>query len=240
MNFLPIRSLVAGTILAFLTISGSLRAAEVDSTKSTSTHGPKILAIGDSMLAWHKVSGRSIGDVVSQRLNAEIVDHSIAAARFNYALPITGAFGLNIAKQYRPGGWDWVIMNGGGNDLWFGCGCVACDVTIDKMISKDGLSGKIPNLVARILNDGARVIFVGYLHSPGVSSIIDQCKNQDVEFEQRLTLLSRHSRNFLFLPVSGLVPYGDRSFHSLDMIHPSVKGSAVIGRKLAEIIWSSR
>ncbi|KIC21731.1 GDSL family lipase, partial [Leisingera sp. ANG-S3] len=33
-----------------------------------------------------------------------------------------------------------------------------------------------------------------------------------------------------------LVPYGDRSYHALDMIHPSVKASSEIGRKVAEII----
>lgn len=232
----PLALLLAGC----MTLASSLSAAELHSTEFASSHGPKILVIGDSMLAWHKISGRSIGDVVSRELGGELSDHSIAAARFNYALPITGALGLNIAKQYRRGNWDWVIVNGGGNDLWFGCGCQSCDRVIDKMISADGRSGKIPNLIDRIRGDGARVIFVGYLHSPGVPSIIDGCKNEDVEFERRIALLAKATRGFIFLPASGLVLNGDKSYHSLDRIHPSVKGSAVVGKMIASAIRSAR
>jgi len=198
--------------------------------------GPQILAMGDSLLAWHRGSHQAIADVLETQLGVSVVDRSVIGARYNYALPITGALGLNISKQYRAGAWEWVVLNGGGNDLWFGCGCMACDTTIDKLIATDGASGKIPELISRVRRAGARVIYLGYLHSPGVYSVVDHCKGEDIEFEKRIANFAARNEGVYFLPVADLVPVGDRSFHAGDMIHPSVKGSAIIGEKIARII----
>lgn len=198
-----------------------------------------VLAIGDSLLAWHRISRRSIIDKLEENLGAKVTDRSVVAARFNYVLPISGAMGLNISKQYRPSNWDWVVLNGGGNDLWFGCGCIACDTTIDKLIAPNADAGKIPRLVARIRGNGAQVIFVGYLHSPSVFSIIDHCKDENIEFERRLSLLAERDSGFRFLRLSNIVPDGDRSFHWIDMVHPSTKATSVIGERLAGIIKES-
>lgn len=197
---------------------------------------PRILAMGDSMLAWHRSSNRAISDELERQLGVAVIDRSITAARFNYALPITGALGLNISKQFRNEKWDWVVLNGGGNDLWFGCGCVVCDGTLNKLVSPDASAGKIPDLVSRIRAGGARVVFIGYLYSPGSYSIIDHCKDEAIELENRLARLASQQNGFYFLRVSNLVPDGDRSFHSVDMIHPSIKASKMIGELVAGII----
>lgn len=201
---------------------------------------PRILAMGDSMLAWHRGSKQSIGDAIERELNEPVIDRSVIAARYNYVLPISGSLGLNISKQYREGNWSWVILNGGGNDLWFGCGCVVCDGTIDKLIASDGATGKIPQLASRIRRTGARVIYLGYLHSPGVYSIIDHCKAEGIELDERIARYAAKDRGFYFLRTSILVPTGDRSFHSVDMIHPSVKASSAIGSEVAKIIRTAK
>lgn len=36
-----------------------------------------------------------------------------AAAQIVYPLPISGALGFKTARQYVPGDWEWVILNGG-------------------------------------------------------------------------------------------------------------------------------
>lgn len=228
----PLAIVVAGLLMAGC--GESVPASGVEEVTRSST--PRILAMGDSMLAWHRGFKSAISDELERQLNAPVIDRSVVGARYNYAPPISGALGLNISKQYRYGKWDWVVLNGGGNDLWFGCGCVACDFTIDRLISSDGMAGKIPDLVQRIHQDGARVIFVGYLHSPGTFSIIDHCKDEATEFENRLEALSSKKDGFFFLRLSKLVPYGDWSFHSIDMIHPSIKGSKLIGKLVADII----
>ncbi|MBY6057704.1 SGNH/GDSL hydrolase family protein [Leisingera daeponensis] len=197
---------------------------------------PRILAMGDSLLAWHSLAGKSISDTVARELQEPVVDRSVSAARIIYKLPISGAAGMNIRKQYTPGKWDWVIVNGGGNDLWLGCGCFACNRKMDRLISSDGRTGAIPGMLAELRATGARVIYVGYLRSPGVGSMIEHCRDEGNELEARIDRLADMDEGIFFLSNKDMVPYGDRSYHALDMIHPSVKASSEIGRKVAEII----
>ncbi len=128
---------------------------------------PRILVIGDSLIASHSISGRGIANRLEQFLKTPVKDNSVAGARMIYNLPITGAMGLSIPRQFREGDWDWVIVNGGGNDVWLGCGCNNCERKINRMIAKNGRKGVIPGLVSKIRKSGARVLYLGYLRSPG-------------------------------------------------------------------------
>ena len=107
---------------------------------------------------------------------------------------------------------------------------------MNKLISKDGRSGEIPRLVSRLRKTGAKVIYVGYLRSPGVGSPIEHCRDEGNELEARIARLAKLDRGITFLSLQDLVPHGDRSYHGMDMIHPSIKGSATIGRMVADII----
>ncbi|SFJ51523.1 SGNH/GDSL hydrolase family protein [Celeribacter neptunius] len=196
----------------------------------------RILTLGDSMMAWHGVSGASIADVLSVVLGEPVENRAIGGARIIYGLPITGAMGMKISKQYRGDKVDWVVINGGGNDLWLGCGCHKCDRKMARMIAADGTRGEIPRLVHQIRQTGANVVYLGYLRSPGVDSMIDACRDLGDEFEARVSAMAAQSDGVYFLDLSRLVPEGDRSFHGVDMIHPSKKGSRVIGEKLADLI----
>ncbi len=196
----------------------------------------RILAMGDSLMAWHGVTGRSIPHAISRELEEPVVNRSIGGARILYALPISGAIGMKISKQYRPGNWDWIVLNGGGNDLWLGCGCGRCERKMNRMISQDAKTGAIPELVARLRATGAQIVYVGYLRSPGVGSVIDGCRDEGDELEQRISTLAQQTEGMHFLSLVDLVPHGDRSYHGLDMIHPSLKASKEIGRLIAEII----
>lgn len=108
---------------------------------------PRILAIGDSMLAAHSISGRSVARQLSRHLGVPVTDRSVAGAWMNYKLPITGALGMSIPKQFVGGDWDYVVVNGGGNDLMLGCGCNRCDRKLDKLISTSGTRGALPAAV---------------------------------------------------------------------------------------------
>lgn len=196
----------------------------------------RILAMGDSMMAWNGLSGQSIPDVVASELQEPVIDRSVTGARMIYRLPISGAAGLSIPKQYRAGPWDWVILNGGGNDLLLGCGCAVCDRKLDKLISDDGAQGALPELVARIRAAGAKVIVLGYLRSPGRSSPIEACRDEGDILDARLTQLAARDDGVTFLPAAGLVPHGDLSFHAADRMHPSIKASRVIGGMVATVI----
>lgn len=196
----------------------------------------RILLMGDSLMASHGLTGRSVSDNVEAELGEEVVDRSVPGARMRYALPLTGAAGLSIPKQYRDGDWDWVILNGGGNDLWLGCACLLCDRKLDRLISSDGRRGTIPGTVSRLRQDGAQVLLVGYLRSPGLGSPIEHCRDEGDALEARIARLAALDAGVHFLSLADLVPHGDRSYHAIDMIHPSVKASAAIGERIAATI----
>ncbi|MDQ2090592.1 SGNH/GDSL hydrolase family protein [Marimonas arenosa] len=215
---------------------GLFAAATVASADTAS--GPRILVIGDSLLASHSISGRSVGHNLSRLLRAEVSNHPVGGARMIYNLPITGAMGLSIPKQWRGGDWDWVVMNGGGNDLWLGCGCRknGCIRKMNRLIAENGRRGAIPSLVSKIRKSGARVIIVGYLRSPGFTSPIESCKDEGDELETRVGRLAALDPGITFHSLTDLVPHGDLSFHAADRIHPSLKASRAIAARIARII----
>lgn len=210
----------------------------VQCTESVPTGGApaRVLAMGDSMLAWNSASGRSVAHVLERRLGGPVVDRSVPGARMLYALPISGSLGFKIGAQFVDQPWDWVVMNGGGNDLLFGCGCGRCTGVLNRLVSADGRSGAIPQAVAAARASGAQVVYSGYLRSPGVPSSIDQCRRAGDALEARLITMADLDPGVHFVTLKDLVPEGDRSFHTADIVHPSPKGSAAIAERLADVI----
>jgi hypothetical protein len=218
------------TIFALLFMAPASMARDMNS---------RILVMGDSLLAAHSISRRAVAHSIEATLGQKVVNNSVVGARIIYKLPISGALGLNISKQYRKGNWDWVVLSGGGNDLMLGCGCNKCDRKIRRMISASGASGEVPRLVSKLRRTGAKVIYVGYLRSPGVGSPIESCKDEGDEFESRINKMAQQNEGVYFLSLADLVPHGDRSFHAIDMIHPSLKASKIIGQMVSKIISSN-
>lgn len=199
----------------------------------------KILAIGDSLMAWHSVSAASIAHVVGKELNEPVINRATGGAKIIHALPISGALGLKIAQQFSStvrDNKDWVIMTGGGNDLVLGCGCNNCDRRMRRMIDPTGQAGDIPKLIAKIRKTGARVIYIGYLRSPGVGSVIDACLPAGQAFEARLAQMAARDDGVFFVSLEGMTKHGDRSMHGVDMVHPSLKASRAIGKRVAQLI----
>lgn len=194
---------------------------------------PRVLAIGDSLMAWHSIGGKSIADYLERGLGTKVVNRSIGGAKMLHKLPVSGAMGMSIPAQFR-GDWDVVVMTGGGNDLWLGCGCNRCDRRMNRLIAQDGTRGQIPQLMAKILNSGAEVYYVGYLRSPGLGSPIESCKDEGDELEARIARLAERVEGIHYVSNQDLVKPGDRSYFGIDMVHPSVKASREIaGRVLA-------
>lgn len=216
---------VALTLLGCATVGPNARSTEA-----------RILAMGDSMMAWNGGQDQAIPHVIADALGQPVMTRAMSGAHVIYNLPISGAAGLQISNQYVEGNWDWVVLNGGGNDLWLGCNCTKCNARMTKMISPDGASGRIPDMVAKVRATGAQVVYLGYLRSPGRGSIIEHCRDDGEELERRLERMAENMDGVHFLSVAEIVPHGDRSYHALDMIHPSAKGSREIGERAAEII----
>lgn len=196
----------------------------------------RILVMGDSFMTSNRSTKASVPHLLTRQLGAKVSSRAVSGARYVYALPITGALGMNISKQWRKGNWDVVVMNGGGNDLWMGCGCGRCNKRLERLISQDGRNGLIPANVARARSVGAKVIYVGYLRSPGRGSLIEGCKVWGDRLETRIARMAKRDRGVRFVSLQDMVPHGDRSFHALDMIHPSPKGSAAATQRIIRAI----
>jgi acyl-CoA thioesterase I len=196
----------------------------------------RILVLGDSFMTTNAQISQAVPNQLEKVLGASVKSRAFTGARYRYMLPITGAMGLNISKQYRDGPWDWVVINGGGNDLWLGCGCMQCQRRMNKLISADGKRGEIPALVARARQTGAKVAYVGYLRSPGSWSPIEHCKAEGDALEARIAVMAMRDPGVTFVSLADLVPRGDRSFHAVDMIHPSIKGSKAAADRIARVL----
>ena len=186
---------------------------------------PRILTIGDSMLVWN--FRNSVPRQLDRLTNAIVTNRAAIGATM-----LRG----EISRQFLVSDWDIVVVNGGGNDLLFGCGCISCDATLNQLVSEDLRSGAIVELLTSIRRTVPRVIFVGYLRSPGVGSLIEHCADEGNELERRIREFMDNNDGMDFVSLAGLVPDGDRSFHSFDMIHPSNHGSRVISMVILETI----
>jgi len=196
----------------------------------------RILLMGDSLMAWNRSTGQSVGQYLEGNLQQPVLDRSALGATIIQKTPLIAAMGLSIPQQYQPGSRDWVVLNGGGNDLFLGCGCSACSERLDLLASEDGSWGAIPNLIDRLRANGTQVIYVGYLRSPGVGSMIENCRDEGDELERRLILAARKDLGVHYISLRDLASHGDRSYHAFDMIHPSPKASRAIAQRVTEII----
>jgi lysophospholipase L1-like esterase len=198
---------------------------------------PRILIIGDSLMAMNRMLDGSVAQALEDLLGEKVADHSVVGARYFYKIPILGSTGLKISTQFDDGSWDYVVMNGGGNDLLFGCGCGACARVMDRLVAADGTKGAIPQLVAKIRATGAKVIYTGYLRTPGVTSPVEGCGPLGDEMDRRLTKMATFDDGVEYLLLANLVKKdGDRSYHGMDLIHPSVKGSRAIAAEIANLM----
>jgi acyl-CoA thioesterase I len=195
-----------------------------------------VLVLGDSMFATNRLTGAGVGDVIQDALARPVIDRSVPGARYFHRLPISSAAGLRLTSQYQPGNWDVVVLNGGGNDLLFGCGCGRCDGVLDRLIAPDGRSGTIPKFVKSLRDTGAFVVYAGYLRNPGIFTPIRACGPAGNELDRRLAALDALDDGMVFVPMADLVPYGDGSFHGPDGIHPSAKGSREIALRIVQAI----
>lgn len=205
----------------------------------SSTPDARVIAVGDSLMAWNAMSGNSIPDVVERGIGAPVVNRAASAAWLQTSYDTDGKPRSGVQAQFVEGDWDWVIVNGGGNDLMLGCGCTRCEGVIDAMISQDGQRGQIPDFLREIRDGGTQIIYVGYLRSPDLITPIEHCKGEGDEFEARIEQLAQYEEGITFISVQDVVQPGDASYFSFDLIHPSRKSSRIIGERIAAIIKPS-
>lgn len=191
-----------------------------------------VLGIGDSMLAWNRESGESIPEVVATELGVDVLNASVSGSQ------LTDGGDEAIPNQYVEGDWDWVVLNGGGNDLNEQCGCGECDEVLDTIASVDGQSGVLPDLVDEISSNGHSVVIVGYFQIPEDQPDFGNCGETLVALNARQQQVAAERDGVWFISSGDVVSPADMSHYDDDSLHPSVEGSTVIGQNIAEIIQS--
>lgn len=186
----------------------------------------RILAVGDSLLAWHQWTGRDIPSQMGDALGAEVENVAVSGGRY-----VNASERRNMRARYRAGAWDVVLMNGGANDLMALCGCSNCDAVLDLLISSN-LTGAVPDFVNAVRGDGAAVIWMGYYASYRSGGFAG-CRPYLVEYDARMARLATKTADMQFIDSEDAIDASDRSLFALDGIHPSAKGARRIGTFLA-------
>lgn len=193
--------------------------------------GGDILVIGDSVLAWNH---GTVGRVVASETGRKVVSRAALGAQVD-ASAARSALGLSIPGQLSDGPWNWIIMDGGANDLVSACGCAGCDDEVDTLISADGSSGSIPALISGARATGAQVLWMGYYQAPESASFAN-CRASLVEMERRIEAYAKSRIGIHFVDAETVVDPLDPRMYSPDMTHPSRRGSEIIGSFLAQTI----
>lgn len=192
-----------------------------------------ILAIGDSVMAWNGAAG--IPEATAAALGRPVTDRSNSLAQITNPNGAAAALGFDITRQFAGAGdgWDWVILTGGGNDIRDDCATPRMDSTRDALIGPRG-TGDIPSLIARIRSTGAKVAFVGYYDGAEASPTgFTPCQPAFDVINARMAQLAARDPGLVFLDAGDVIDPGDLGLYARDLVHPSARGSALIGRALA-------
>ncbi|MGI3170450.1 SGNH/GDSL hydrolase family protein [Pseudooceanicola sp. C21-150M6] len=189
----------------------------------------RIVVAGDSVMAWNRIGGGSVADVLEARLGVAVGDVSLPFAQ------IAGGRGsLNIPTQLDGVQADWIVLNGGANDLSGGCRNSDCRPVLDRLISEDGQRGAIPELVADLRRRGARVIWADYYTSPRYAGTASEAPYRILE--ARLARMAASDPGVWLVDMDDVFSPEDASLFAIDRIHPSAKGSARIAGVIAPVI----
>ena len=160
--------------------------------------GGDILAIGDSVMAWNESSDAAIPDAVARTLDREVISRAVPGAQFDNASGLASAVGFDIRNQYPGGTWNWIIVNGGANDLWADCGCGACGPVVDKLISAECKKRLYSAVFASTAGQwGARFLWMGYYKGNGRGSF-KGCRDDLVRMEERIARFAPRNAGRLF------------------------------------------
>ncbi len=184
-------------------------------------------------MAWGRPDGQDIGSAISKKLGREVVNRAALGSHLR-ASGLTTLAGFGIPGQVPEGAWNWVVINGGANDLGFTCRCVLCDGEIELLIAEDG-SGVIPDMIEAARTRGAQVIWLGYYAAPEARSF-EGCRPGLVEIERRVADYAGLREGVFFLDAEDVFDPTDKSLFYKDKTHPSPKGSALIGGFIAGTI----
>lgn len=194
---------------------------------------PRVLTIGDSIMDWNGAG--SIPQVMARELGWELRDESVAGARLKHPLRLLVG-PMDIRAQVPRLDFDWIVMTGGGNDLAADCNCGDCDNTLDGLVTADGAFGAMPDFLDLTEERGARVLYVGYYENPVGGGPFSGCEDAIGTLEARMQSLAAARDGFEMIDASDIYDNADLTLYDADRLHPSPKGSALLGTWIAGVL----
>lgn len=195
----------------------------------------RYLFLGDSIVAYHDVACRSMGQQMGKALGEQVETRAVIGARLN-----------EIAQQYAPApnrrsDYKWVILNGGINDLIRDeegrtdlCDCNG-EVNHQACLSQvNQLGGRMSRLVNTVQKSSrANVAIMGYYPPDNEHSFIGACFPYAAELNDRYRQLSYgNARLFYFESYGRGVPEIEKiSSFGTDGYHPTTAGSEVLAQQ---------
>jgi lysophospholipase L1-like esterase len=215
--------------------SGSIGGSPPDDDPPPLPAPLSVVTLGDSVMRWNASSGGAIANVIAARTGWTVQNGSRSGARFS------AASGRDIRDQYEPEGWDWVVMDGGANDLRVEGGCARPDGTLDELVSADGSRGEFPEFVRSVAADGPRVLVMGYYGPPEVEGEEpNACAPAILELTHRLQTMASVTEGVFFAPATSVIDPANLEHYDADRVHPSREGSRLIGEMLADVLLTTR
>ncbi len=194
---------------------------------------PDLLVVGDSMLAWHRTTGRSVPDVVGRDLDLQVDHRAVSGSQLTRGP-------MAIPGRYREGPYRWLLVDGGANDLNARCRCEGCDAILDALASPDGAGGALPALVDQALADGLSVVVMGYPTLPDDARYgFDRCHDELPRLHARYRAAADRRPGVTFVDMAAAIDGEDPALFDTDRVHPSVVGAAIMGERVADAIRSA-
>ncbi|WP_293574907.1 SGNH/GDSL hydrolase family protein [Phaeobacter sp.] len=194
----------------------------------------RIIVAGDSVMAWNRGANQSVAARLSARLQQPVGDVSLSFARITDGPSLLNRGPLNITRQAEPLRAEWVILNGGANDLRANCGCQSCNATLDQLITRDASDGAIPTMVRKLRQTGARVIWVEYYTAPRFAN--SGCLRPYRQFEQRLARMAAQDAGVTLIDLDATFSPQNTALFAADRLHPSALGSDLIAAAIAAVL----
>ena len=205
----------------------SLIAAGCGEVYRGSLQHAEIFVVGDSALEWHLRSGRSAPERMGEKLDRPVYN----AARRGQMM--TEGLETSIPNQYIDGDWDWVVINGGFNDLSDLCQCGECPAT------QENIHTVLSDFVSARVEEGKRVLLWSYYDMPRGLFNGEECNDAIQRLRtQKRTLADAHP-NVFWVDGREAISKETRRNYYIDRVHPSRLGSKRIGQQLADAILAA-
>ncbi|MCP2504003.1 MAG: family 43 glycosylhydrolase [Candidatus Poseidoniaceae archaeon] len=187
-----------------------------------------LLGMGDSVMEWNREDGSTIPDVVGELTGFSVLNKAESGARIieeSYPIP----------TQFVEGDWDWVIINGGANDIDGYCGEDEIGV-LDAIVSDDVSQGDLVDLVNEVSTFAKHVMLASYYDIPSDSESMVGCEAVMEKMETRYEALANTLDNVHFFDMGDAITPSNREYYDEDLLHPSPAGCVAIGTLMAERI----